>query len=50
MPEGFMIKGNILQQLRSLGDLNSTEEEVLLNLISHVKCCDKWWLERDEDK
>ena len=43
------IKGTTLQQLRSLGDLNSTEEEVLLNLIHHAKSCDKWWLERDED-
>ena len=43
MKEAITIKGKPLQQLRSLGDLNSTEEEILLNLISHAKCCDKWW-------
>jgi len=42
----FRITGKTLQELRSLGDLNSSEEEVLLNLINHVSCCDKWW----EDK
>ena len=37
------IKGKTLQKLRSLGDLNTTEEEVLLNLIHHAKCCDRFW-------
>jgi hypothetical protein len=50
MVNEFTIRGETLRQLRSLGNLNSTEEETLLNLISHVKCCDKWWLERDEVK
>lgn len=43
MKEEITIKGITLQQLRSLGNLNSTEEEVLLNLILHVKSCDQWW-------
>lgn len=46
----YVISGRILREIRSLGDLNSTEEEVLLKLISHVNCCDKWWLESDEDE
>lgn len=39
----MILSEEAVRQLRSLGDLNSTEEEVLLNIISHVKCCDKFW-------
>ena len=46
MLDKITIEGDILQQLRSLGDLNSTDEKVLLNLISHAKCCDKFWEDR----
>ncbi len=42
----MMIKGKTLKKLRSLGDLNSTEEKVLLNLIHHAKYCDRFWEDR----
>jgi hypothetical protein len=46
MSDRITIKGETLQQLRSLGDLNSTEEQIIMNLISHVKCCDRFWENR----
>ncbi len=42
----FTIKGETLRELRNIGDLNMTEESVLLDLISHAKCCDRWWEDR----
>lgn len=35
--------GYVLQELHSLGDLNSTEEEILLKLIQHAKHYDRFW-------
>jgi hypothetical protein len=46
MESEFTIRGDTLRQLRSLGDLNSTEEEVLLKLIHHLKSCDRFWENR----
>ena len=46
MESEFTIRGDTLRQLRSLGDLNSTEEQIIMNLISHVKCCDRFWENR----
>lgn len=46
MEKEFVITGNLLQQLHSLGDLNSSEEEVLLKLIHHTKDCDRFWEDR----
>jgi len=35
-----------LRKIRSLGDLNSSEESVILDLIKHVRSCDGWWENR----
>lgn len=35
-----------LRKIRSLGDLNSSEEGVILDLIEHVRSCDGWWENR----
>ncbi len=42
----FVIRGDTLRELRSLGDLNSNEEEILLKLINHIKDCDRFWENR----
>ncbi len=46
MKSEFIVRGETLRQLRSLGDLNSSEEEVLLKLIHHTKDCDRFWENR----
>ena len=40
------ISEETLREIRSLGDLNSSEEGVILDLIKHVRSCDGWWENR----
>ena len=44
--ENLSIQTKTLKQLRSLGDLNSSEELVLLELIKHAMYCDRFWEDR----
>lgn len=37
------ISEEILRKIRSMGDLNSSEECVILDLIEHAKSYDGWW-------
>lgn len=40
------IRGEVLREIRNLGDLNSTEEQVIKDLILHAKSCDHFWENR----
>ena len=44
----FTITDETLRELRSLGESNVTEEDLLSDLIKHAKCCDLWCLEKDK--
>ncbi len=37
------ISEEALRKIRSMGDLNSSEECVILDLIEHAKSYDGWW-------
>jgi hypothetical protein len=40
------ISEETIRKLRNLGNLNSTDESVILDLISHAKSCDRFWENR----
>ncbi len=42
------IREETLRKIRSMKDLNSSEECVILDLIEHAKSCDGWWEDRFE--
>ena len=44
------IDHNTALKLSKLGYIGQTQSEIITKLVDHAHICDKWWLDRDEDK